>query len=63
MTHPQWLSKQNQNSLLFAVVTAIRDTSRLFSLSSGMSGRAKPNENDKVLNRESGANDVKLYWV
>jgi hypothetical protein len=58
MTHPQLLPEQNQSFFPFAVVLAIRDTSQLFSLSSDMSVRAAPNENDKILNRESRANDV-----
>jgi hypothetical protein len=61
MTHPQLLPEQNQKFLPFAVVPTIRDTSQFFSLSSDMAVRAALNENDKVLNRKSRANDVELY--
>jgi hypothetical protein len=40
---------------------AIPDTSRLFSLSSGASDPAAPNENDQVVNRDNLANGVGLY--
>jgi hypothetical protein len=61
MTHLQLLPEQNQKLLPFAVVPAIRNISRFFSLSSDMSVRAAPNENDKFVNRESRTNNVRLY--
>jgi hypothetical protein len=60
MTHPQLVAEQNQKFVPFVVVPAIRDTSRLFSLSNDMSVRAPRNENDKVSDRESRGNDVVL---
>jgi hypothetical protein len=61
MTHPQQLPEQNKQFLPLAVVLGICDISRLFSLSSDMSGRAASSENVKVLSSESRANDVGLY--
>jgi hypothetical protein len=63
MPHPQLLAEQSQKFLPFAVVPAICDISRLFSLSVDMSVRATPNENDQVSNRESRANEIKLELV
>jgi hypothetical protein len=44
------------------MVSAVRDTSRLFALSSHTSVSATTNENDNVLSRESCANDIWLYF-
>jgi hypothetical protein len=58
ITHPSWLRKHNPQFLPFSRVPAITDTSRLFSLSSGISVCAACNKNDEVWNRETCANDV-----